>query len=108
MLALYLFLAAGWFRPWYLLWPVTFAALRPRSWLTPMLLAITFAGSFPDLVEQYRVEWGRIPAAYIGLVAAPVVVAFVPPVVVWVTGIVHSRGWMLGVDSEPSVARLDG
>ena len=56
VLTLYLFLAGGWFRPWYLLWPVSIAALRPRSWMTPMLLAITLAGSFPDLVEQYRGE----------------------------------------------------
>ena len=57
ILFLYLLVAASWYRPWYMLWPVTLAALRPRSWLTLTLLAATLFGSFPDLVEQYRGHW---------------------------------------------------
>ncbi len=94
ILFLYLLVPTGWFRPWYMLWPVTLAALRPRSWLAPCMLAISFFGCFPDLIEQYRQYWTFL-RDYTKAVAAPIVVAFVPPVLVWLAGVVRFRGWML-------------
>ena len=82
----YLVLAAGWFRPWYMLWPVTLAALRPGRWPVLTLLTITVCGAFPDLIEQYRGYWPWL-APYALAIAAPIVVAFLPPAVVWLTGL---------------------
>jgi hypothetical protein len=103
ILFLYLLLPAGWFRPWYMLWPVTIAALWPRSWLAPCLLAITFSGAFPDLVEQYRNYWTFLQD-YTKAVAAPIVVAFGPPALVWLAGVVWHRGWMLGAKPPAGAA----
>ena len=94
ILFLYLLLPTGWYRPWYMLWPLTIAALRPRSWLAPCLLAISFFGAFPDLIEHYRQHWTFL-RDYTKAVAAPIVVAFVPPALVWLAGVVRFRGWML-------------
>ena len=106
ILFLYLLLPTGWFRPWYMLWPVTIAALRPRSWLAPCLVAITLFGAFPDLVEQYRNNWSLINGDYTMLVAAPIVVAFVPAAFVWLVGVARYRGWMLdGVQRAEEPAR---
>lgn len=82
----YLLLAAGWFRPWYLLWPVAILALRPGRWPTLTLLAITFCGALPDLVEQYRDHWPWIDS-YTKFIAAPIVVAFALPALVWLVAL---------------------
>lgn len=100
ILFLYLLVPTGWFRPWYMLWPVTLAALRPKSWLAPVLVTTTLACSFPDLIEQYRNNWSFV-ADYTKAVAAPIVVAFGPPVLVWLTGVAWNRGWMLGAARRP-------
>lgn len=100
ILFLYILVPTGWFRPWYMLWPVTLAALRPRSWLAAVLLAITFACCFPDLIEQYRNNWTFL-AEYKKAVAAPIVVAFGPPALVWLAGVAWKRGWMLGASRAP-------
>ncbi len=94
ILLLYLLLGTGWFRPWYFLWPVALACLRPRSYLPVMVLVLTFFGSFPDLVEQYRVTWG-VPFGYTGQVLAPILVAFLPAALGWAVGIA-TGGWGLG------------
>lgn len=96
VLLLYLLLAAGWFRPWYLLWPLAFAALRPRSWLLPLLLAITFFGSFADLVEQYRQHWS-ISAGYTRAILAPVILVFLPSAIVWLAALTRTGRWSLDV-----------
>lgn len=106
ILFLYLILPTGWFRPWYMLWPVTLAALRPRSWLAACLLTISFCCCFPDLIEQYRNNWSFL-ADYTRAVAAPIVVAFLPPALVWLAGVGWHRGWMLdaGRGSTEATAR---
>lgn len=96
VLFLYLLLAAAWYRPWYMLWPVAIAALRPRSWVGATLLAITFAGSFPDIVEQYRQYWPWLASSYTRTIAAPILVAFLAPLLVWLLGVANGRGWSLG------------
>lgn len=100
ILFLYLLVPTGWFRPWYMLWPVTLAALRPRSWLAALLVTITLASSFPDLIEQYRNNWSFL-AEYTKAVAAPIVVAFGPPALVWLAGVAWNRGWTLGAARRP-------
>src|SRR5690606_12761521 len=37
----YLVIAAGWYRPWYMLWPATLLALRPTPWSAAIFLALT-------------------------------------------------------------------
>lgn len=100
ILFLYLLLATSWFRPWYMLWPVTLAALRPRSWLAPTLLSITIAASVPDLVEQFRGYWPWL-APYERAVAAPILLAFLPPLIVWLVGVFRHDGW--GLDARPDI-----
>ncbi len=91
-LFLYLLVASAWFRPWYMLWPVTLAALLPGTWFTPLLVTVALFTSFPDLVEQYRnnTVWLR---DYWRATAAPVMVAFWPPLLVWYFGLLRFRSW---------------
>jgi hypothetical protein len=98
-LFLYLLVAASWFRPWYMLWPAALAALRPREWLGATFLAITVASSFPDIVEQFRNYWPII-APYDRAIAAPIVLAFLPPAAVWLLGVLQKRGWSLGARTD--------
>lgn len=83
---IYLVLAASWFRPWYMLWPIAIAALRPRTWLGAMVVVISIACAFPDLVEQFRSDWPLI-AEYDRAIAAPILLGFLPPLVVWLVGV---------------------
>ncbi len=99
ILFLYLLVASSWYRPWYMVWPVTLAALRPRSWLTPVLLAATLGGAFPDLIEQFRGHWPWL-AEYTRAIAAPVVVAFVPPLLFWLYGLARTGEWGLESSAE--------
>ena len=92
---LYLLIPATWFRPWYFLWPVAVAALRPRAWLAVMLIAITFFGAFPDLVEQFRGHWSWLDS-YTKQTAAPILLAFLPPALLWLAGVARYRSWRLG------------
>jgi hypothetical protein len=100
ILFLYLLLVSAWYRPWYMLWPVAIAALWPRSWLGLTLLAITVGGAFPDVVEHFRGQWSWLDS-YTRLVAAPILVAFLPAVLVWLLGVAASKGWSLGARPNP-------
>ena len=95
-LFLYLLVASVWFRPWYMLWPLTLAALLPGTWFTPLLLATSFSCAFPDLVEHYRYHWHWL-RDYWRATAAPVVVAFIPPLLVWYLGLVKFESWHFDV-----------
>ncbi|MFN8559338.1 MAG: hypothetical protein U0531_19040 [Dehalococcoidia bacterium] len=92
-LFLYLVIAAPWFRPWYMLWPLALAALLPRTWFTAMLLALSFAASWPDLVEHYRIQWDWVAAGYWRLLAAPVAACFALPLLVWAAGLWRHETW---------------
>ncbi|MDA1003565.1 MAG: hypothetical protein O3B31_09515 [Chloroflexi bacterium] len=78
---LYLVIASAWFRPWYMLWPVTLLALRPSGGTAALLIAITLANSFPDLIEQYRYDWGMSGQVIPRL--APLAAQFGLPLLVW-------------------------
>ena len=101
ILFVYLLLAATWFRPWYMLWPVTLAALQPRGWLGATAATITLAAAFPDLVEQYRSHWPLL-AEYHRAIAAPIVLAFLPPLVVWLRGVGATNSFTLQRDDVPA------
>lgn len=94
ILFVYLLLAATWFRPWYMLWPAALGALQPRGWLGATAVTITLAAAFPDLVEQYRQHWPLI-AEYHRAIAAPIVLAFLPPLVVWLRGVGETNAFTL-------------
>ncbi len=93
---LYVFIAAAWFRPWYLLWIVTIGALLPGGWFLALTLTISFCGMFPDITEQYRnyVPWlaGDLTRLY----AAPIAVAFLAPALLWAAGVLHFGSWDFG------------
>ncbi|MFA7297156.1 MAG: glycosyltransferase 87 family protein [Dehalococcoidia bacterium] len=97
ILFVYLVLAATWFRPWYMLWPVALAALQPRGWLGATAVTITLAAACPDVVEQFRSHWPLI-AEYHRAVAAPIVLAFLPPLVVWLRGVGETNSFTLQRD----------
>lgn len=78
---LYLVIASAWFRPWYMLWPVTLLALRPGRGTATLLVTITFANAFPDLIEQYRYDWGMSGPVLPRL--APLAAQFGLPLLVW-------------------------
>lgn len=99
ILFVYLVLAASWFRPWYMLWPVAIASLQPRGWLGATAVVITLAAAFPDLVEQYRSHWPLI-AEYHRAIAAPILLAFLPPLVVWLRGVGATNSFTLQRDEE--------
>jgi hypothetical protein len=91
-------LALSWFRPWYMLWPLTALVLVPGRWALWLVLAISAGGMLPDLIEQYRNNVGFLAGHYLWAVAAPVIVAFVPAAVVWVVGAVRERTPLLAVE----------
>ena len=88
----YLFLAVTWYRPWYMLWPVTLLPLVPGRWPVALLVATSFSGLFPDLIEVYRTEVQFLNSHYHLSDALPALVAFIPPLCVilacWI-----GRGW---------------
>lgn len=102
----YLLVAGGWFRPWYLLWPITVAALAPQSWLMVVALALAFAGSFPDLVEQYRLNIGWL-RDYWRATAAPVMLWVWPALLAWYYGLLRFRTWHFDVPGRISLHRAD-
>lgn len=83
----YNLLAVNWFRPWYFLWIVMLTPLLPGRWWLTLTAVVSAAGLAPDVIEQYgrSVPWLR--ADHFLLLAAPVLPAFLPPAVVWLTGI---------------------
>ena len=98
LLFVYLVLAAGWFRPWYMLWPATLVVLRPTGAAVALFLAITFGNLFPDLIEQYRYDWG-IPLD-LPLRSSPVAAQFVLPLLVWLGSALALRSFELGPPEE--------
>lgn len=97
LLLLYLVLAAGWFRPWYMLWPAALLALHPTRWSVALFLALTGANLFPDLVEQYRYDWGVRTLLEARL--APVLVQFALPLAVWLAALWRTGDITLGAGS---------
>jgi len=89
----YLVIAAGWFRPWYMLWPATLLALRPTRWTTAVFLAITFGNLFPDLIEQFRYSWGL--SSNLEIRGAPLAAQLLLPVGIWVVAVLRWRGLRL-------------
>jgi hypothetical protein len=98
---LYILIATAWFRPWYLLWVVTLGALLPSGWFLALTLTISWCGMFPDIVEQYRNFMPLLRGDLLRLYAAPIVVAFALPLVVWLAGLVETRSWLLTDDAGP-------
>lgn len=98
----YVIIATAWFRPWYLLWIVTLGALLPSGWFLMLTLTVSFCGMFPDIVEQYRgyVPW--LAADLNRLYLAPIVVAFAPPALVWLAGLLRTRSWFFAADTPSS------
>jgi hypothetical protein len=97
VLFLYAVVAAGWFRPWYMLWTLPLMAALPGTWFTPLLLAVSFFANLPDLVEQYGMHWRWLAADSWRAVSAPVVLTFWPPLLVWYFGLLRFASWHFDV-----------
>ncbi len=91
----YLVFAAGWFRPWYMLWPATLLALRPTPWSAALFLAITTGNLFPDVIEQFRYSWGL--SSNLEIRGVPLAAQFLVPVLIWLAAVVRWRS--LGLDA---------
>lgn len=92
-LFLYAVVAAGWFRPWYMLWTLPLMAALPGTWFTPLLLTVSFFTNLPDLVEQYGMHWRWLAADPWRAVSAPVLLAFWPALLVWYFGLLRFASW---------------
>jgi hypothetical protein len=101
---LFIFLAVGWFRPWYLLWVVTLGALLPSGWFLAITLAVSFCGMFPDIVEQYRNFLPFLAGDSLRLYEAPVVVAFLLPAFIWIAAFIKTGNWFF--EKRPAAADL--
>lgn len=86
----YVVLALAWFRPWYFAWVVALGALLPWGWYLALTLTISFVAMFPDIVEQYRVHIPWVAGNFTAATLAPIVVAFLLPVIVWLAGAVQT------------------
>jgi hypothetical protein len=104
LMFLYLVIAAGWFRPWYMLWPATLLALRPTPWSAALFLTITFGNLFPDLIEQFRYQWGL--SSNLEVRGAPLAAQFLLPAVIWVAAVIRWRSLGLGA-REGARAEVD-
>lgn len=83
----YLVLAAGWYRPWYMTWPLALAVLLPGRWWVAVVVAMSLGGLTPDVIEQYRIYVPFLLEHSFLLLALPVYTAFLPAVAVWLSGI---------------------
>ena len=100
LMFLYLVIAAGWFRPWYMLWPATLLAVRPTPWSVALFLAITLGNLFPDVIEQFRGSWGL--SSNLQARGAPLAAQFLLPVVIWVAAVARWRSFGLDArETEP-------
>ncbi|MPZ22689.1 MAG: DUF2029 domain-containing protein [Dehalococcoidia bacterium] len=95
----------SWYRPWYMIWPLTFLALVPGRWTLLLILVTSISGMLPDIIEQYRGQLQFFREHYLWAVAAPVIVAFVPPAVALVVGWIRTRSVLMTDGLSPATAR---
>jgi alpha-1,6-mannosyltransferase len=91
----YLTLNTWWFRPWYLLWFLPFAAMLARPWWTAIAVALAAGATSFDLIEQYRVHWPWIWEHTWRTYAAPVLPVFVPLVFLLLAALAVTGSWKL-------------
>jgi hypothetical protein len=65
---------------------IAFAWEARRDFPRLVGMSISIACAFPDLIEQFRTEWPLI-AEYDRAIAAPILVGFLPPLLVWLVGV---------------------
>ena len=103
ILFLYPLVAAAWFRPWYLLWPVAIAALRPRTLLGLVLVAISVSAPYADLIELRMLALSRTQnIEYLQTIALQVLPWALPPALVWLYGLVRYRSWHFDATRTPA------
>ena len=95
-LFLYVVIAAAWFQPWYLIWPITLAAVMAGTWFTPLLIAMSFSACFLELVQSYRYNWDWINTDW-RATAAIVLVTVYPSLLMWCFGLLEFRSWHFDV-----------
>ncbi|MEX2237360.1 MAG: glycosyltransferase family 39 protein [Dehalococcoidia bacterium] len=98
MMLTFSFFGVTWYRPWYMLWPLTLLPLVPGRWAVGLIVAISMGGMLPDLIEQYRHNLDFFREHYLWSVAAPVIVAFVPAALVLLAGWARTRHSLLSDD----------
>lgn len=87
----YNLIAAGWYRPWYMLWAIMPAALVPGRWWTGLTIALSAGGMFPDFIEQNRYQYDYFIIHTFMALLAPILPAFLPGALVWLAGIASTR-----------------
>ena len=93
----YIFFAVTWYRPWYMLWPMTLLPLLPGRWPVAFFIVATMAAMPFELIEYYRTEVDFLLEHFNLSNTSPVTVAFVPPALVLVAGWVRTRRPLLVV-----------
>jgi hypothetical protein len=84
-------LALTWFRPWYLLWPLTLLPLLPGRWAVVLIFAISIPAMQADVAEiyTYNAEWLR--ERELAQAVVQVIPTFGPAVAVLAAWVVASR-----------------
>ncbi|HET9200661.1 MAG TPA: hypothetical protein VFO84_06775 [Dehalococcoidia bacterium] len=101
MLALNL-LALTWFRPWYLLWPLTLLPLLPGRWPVALIFAISVPAMQADVAEIYTYNADWLREKELAQAAVQVVPTFGPAVAVLVAWwLSRDRFVALETKSEP-------
>lgn len=105
VLLLYVLIAAGWFRPWYLLWPLMLTPLLPGRWWPLVTIAASAGGLTPDIIEQYRNNIMWLRPHFFWLIAAPVVTTFFPIVVTLTAAYILTGRRELSAAASPAGTR---
>ena len=104
MLLLFNLIAVTWYRPWYMLWPLTLLPFLPGRWPLALVFAISVGGMTPDIIEQYRGELEFFREHYQWAISAPVIAAFLPATLVLVAGWIATRRLLLSDDPRRATA----
>jgi hypothetical protein len=84
---LYLLIGSYWFQPWYLVWPIALAWLRPESrfvtrtlpiFATGTMIAVTLADYLRNMAVPLLLSW-QISALVMGVMAVALVIANANP-----------------------------
>ncbi|HZU75158.1 MAG TPA: glycosyltransferase 87 family protein [Dehalococcoidia bacterium] len=107
----YLTFNTWWFRPWYLLWFLPFAAMLSSWWWVALSACVGFGATYFDLIEQYRVHWPWIWDHLWRALAAPVLPVFVPLALIILFAFTLTGDWTLASrrkdEGAPSTLTLD-
>jgi apolipoprotein N-acyltransferase len=76
IILVYLFFACLWFQPWYLIWLLTLAALRPRLDIAHLSMLFSFTATMNYFVFDYLWMWNTAHFDFLAVQAIAVAVIY--------------------------------